>query len=106
MGKRASFKTLLISPGVWFSKNCLVVGRNLGQVSEATCKLEETTRELVKFKSYSKFFTAWRKGVINHPAWAADSEGGRFWSSSLPSGEWGHGDHVRGNGAGFPFPGL
>ena len=76
--------------------------RNLGQVREATCKLEEATGELTKFKSYSKLFIAWRKGVRNHPGLGcrlrrrADSG-----TVACPSGEWGHGNPAsRGTGNG------
>lgn len=90
-----SFRTSLISTGVRFSKNCLVGGggRNLGQVREATCKFEEATRDLTKFKSHSKLFMAWGMGVINHPGLGcrlrrrADSG-----TVTCPSSEWGHGD--------------
>ena len=40
-------------------------GRNLGQVSVAACKFKKATRELIKFKSDSKLFIAWRKGYYH-----------------------------------------
>lgn len=62
-----SRRTCLISTSVWFSKNRLIVGRNLGQVSKATCTFEEATGALTTCKSYSKLFIARSKGIRNHP---------------------------------------
>lgn len=59
--------------------------------------MEEATRELIKFKSYSKLFVAWIKGVTNHPGLGCRL-GRRAGSGtvSCPSSGWGHGPPASG----------
>lgn len=81
-----------------------MAGRNLGHVSKAACKLEEATRELAKFKSDSKFFIAWREGIITPPGLGCGLRGGQVLERlPVPVVSGVMETHVWGNGR-FPVP--
>lgn len=72
-----SRRPCLISTGVWFSKNCLIVGRNLGQVRQRA-HWKRPLGHLLHLSLILNFSLLGARVLGTTLAWAEDSEGGQI----------------------------